>query len=829
MTMKWFDWSSRVWTLLLGLTLLLWGASPLSLVAQDGILDLSLELDDEEDEPAEDPDEADVSVDLLLGGDSNASDIAADSPLILEPDENDSGPAPAPTAPQGSTADTPQKQLEEDFKDYLQYAVMGRFQPADAFAQSLLENPLLTPKLTQEGADQLVALTKKYERSEEMLRTLVSRAGIGENAAEVQRLIDESYRMQRMKPELILQNIRLLAGSPMEWKVGLDRLRDSGEYAIPWMLVTLADAEEKDLHPFVIRALPQLGKRTVEALIVGLQHSDPNVRAVVAITLGKLGYPRALPYLKKHTLDLEENVAVRDAAAASIQMIVESDPGARELPADILFAQLAERYYADAQTLRPDPREDRANVWFMQRGVLSPIEVPRDVYRYVMCMRTTEESLALAPNRVSVAALWLAANLQRESALGLDVESGEKPNGEVPDNTRPPNYPRSLYFARALGPRICQLTLRRAVTDLDRDVALGAIAGLRENAGPAGLTSAADPEGLSLAGALAFPELYVRIRAALAMGRALPPMAFRGAEQVVPVLASALNLKGDRYFLVVEPDERVRRAIVDGLGAEGISVISGDRLPQALDRAHAEFSHLDGLILASNMSTPSVYDAIQTLNEDTRFSLAPIVVLIKQGDAIKTDPIRELDPRVGLVLDASVGQDIDPGVAEALLDEQTRVAERYQHQSISPELGLELALEAAHTLRLIAESGRTPFDTGRASRELIQALTYDSEELRIAAGRSLALIDDPKAQQAIATLALDPSQSESLRIAQFDALSESARHFGARLMNDQVTALMEQGMNEPNLALRTAAGKALGAMNLSVAESAQIILAQPEP
>lgn len=835
---KWFDPSGRAWTTFVGLALVVMANSTVRLRAQETPIELDLTLEGEEAETEETTIDLESSLDQDVD-EPDTSDAAGTSDerplLILEstPDERETtiaAPTPAAPTPDASSpeAQTPGQKLESDFKDFLQLAVMGRFDEADAFAQSLLAHPSLSPELTAEGANQLVTLTNKYNKSLEMLNILVNKAGIGDNAASVMRLIDESFRRQRMNPQRILANIELLNGSPMERKVALDRLIDSGEYAVPWMLETIENADKKELHPFVIRALPLLGNRAVNPLIVGLRHEDANIRAVAATVLGKIGYPRALPWLQKHASDLEENIAVRNAAAEAIHLIVVNDPASREMSADALFADLAEQYYADADSLRPDPREDRANVWFMRQGVLMPIEVPRDIYRFVMCMRCSEASLELAPSRTEMAALWLAANLKREAAIGLDVESADPVENGL-DLTRPGNFPRSLYFARALGARVGQFTLHRAVNDLDREVALGVIAGLQDNAGPAALVEPADPRGLSLAAALDFPDLYVRIRAALALGRALPPMMFRGAEDVVPVLASALNLKGDRFYLVVEPDDGSRRVLVDGLSSAGAGVIAAKHLTQALDDAHRELMHLDGIFLSSDMDTPSVHDAIRQLNQDTRFSLAPVVVLIKRGDALMAEQVRAMDARVGFVLDSSETDTMDAAIVGHLLEETADIADAYQHEPFTPERGLELALASARTLRLIAESNATPFDTRPAQQDLIRALTYNAEELQIAAAAALALIDSPEAQQAIATFALDPGQTESLRIAMFGSLAESARRFGSELRDDQVKELTAQGMNDPNLTLRTAASKALGAMNFPTEVSADVILAQPEP
>lgn len=719
------------------------------------------------------------------------------------------------------------RRMEADFRSYLQFAVMGRFDESDAFASSLLEHPDLTPELTDAGADGLIMLTEKYDRSLETLQLIMVNTEIGENAARVMDLVARAHKIQRMRPSRIRGNIALLNGTPMQRKVGLERLIESGEYAVPWMLETLADPDEKELYPFIVRALPSLGKRALNPLIEGLGIEDPRIRGLVVQTLGRIGYPQALPYLQRIVEDPDENPAVRDAAVMAVRDIIVSDPSVREQKAADLFVDLAEQYYANEESLQPDPREPAANVWFLRRGFLVPVEVPHNIYMVVMCMRAAEDALALSPDRPSVIALWLAANFRREAGMGLDVQSEEVV--ETLDMTRPFEFPRSVYFARIFGPRVAQISLHRGVRDRDRNVALGSIAALNVTAGPAAMVEPADPGGLSLAAALSFPDTLVRIRAGLALGGALPTSGFRGSEHVVPVLASALSLSGVRHYLVVEPNTRAREAIVGELTREGARVVAADRLTPALEQAHRELTHLDGIVLATDIRGPHVIEALRQLDRDPRFSLAPIVLLVKRDDALLGNQAREADPRIGLVFDTS-----DDGLPPADVLDQLRtqiehVAPRFGYEPLTGELALELALGAARTLHTIAVSGTPVLDTAVAETALIQALSQPDENLRVACARALSLIGSADAQEAIASVALDPAEGESLRIAAYDALAESARRFGARLHEGQTQELIEQATTDPNLTLRTAASQTMGAMNLPGQTAAEIILAQPKP
>lgn len=730
---------------------------------------------------------------------------------------------PAPEAPPPEAGDW--KRLEDDFANFLHFSVIGRFDVADGIAKSLLKHPDLNP-MSDAGAEHLLELSRKYENSLDTLLLLISNPQVGANAKSILDLVNEAHHRARKNVARIKENIARLAGSPTQREFGRDQLMESGEYAVPWMLEALVDQERSQLQPFILRTLPQLGRQAVNPLVQALGSDNEIVRRFTAQTLGQIGYPQALPYLKLVAENEKENGAVRQAAVEAIQRIVVSDPGAREAGAAQLFLMLAEQYYAGVESVSADPRSSQVNVWYPAGASVTAVPVPGAIYNAVMCMRCCETTLALTKDQPVAAALWLAANFRREANLGLDVQTEEPVQTE--DLTRPPDYPRSIYFARSAGTDLTLIALRRGLVDADRNVALGAIAGLSVTAGPAAMTSAADGGTTSLVAALSFPDLLVRIRAALALGKALPEEAFRGSEDVVRVLAGALSLTGKQYFLVVDAEAALRDGLATELGRQGATVIAAARLDEGLARAAGEFTHLDGILLASDLQAPTVIEAIRTVKQNERFALAPMLVYVKKSDNLIADRIAGEDARVGTVFVVNGEGGTGPvELAEALAKQYPRVAGKYGHAPLSPELSLNLAMDAAETLRMIAVRRSRVFDLRIAEQSLTGALAHPSEELRTAALRVLALLDSPSAQRAIAAVALADDQSEALRIAAFAALADSGRHFGARLEPAALQALVKQTLSSSNLVLRTAASQALGALNPPGTKAADIILAQP--
>ncbi len=752
---------------------------------------------------------------------------APESPSVdLPAPDTNAAAAPGTETPATAPAEGPEikadSTLEDLFANYLHFALVGQFDVADRYGQALLKHPQVSPQLTKEGGEQMLALSEKYRNSIETLLLMINNTPIAENAKKVLEIIRQSHAQARMNPQRITENIKLLAGTPMQYSVGLERLVESGEYAVPWMIDVLADPRQQNLQPFVVRALPALGKKAVNPLVVALSIKNPAVQGVVAQALGRIGYPQALPYLARLAEDPQTNSAVRDAAVEAIQQIVVADPGVKARPAAELFQDLAEKYYANIESLQPDPREDRANVWVVQETILKPIEVPREIYQYVMAMETAQASLAINREQPAVIALWLAANFHREAELGLDVASGAP--AQTNDLTRPQDFPRSIYFARTAGPRYSQMALGRAVHDRDAVVALGSIAALHVTAGPATMVEPEAKEGISLAAALSFPDVLVRIRAALALGQALPQEPFRDAREVVPVLASALQLTGQKVYVVADPVEATRKQIAGDLERGGATVFAAERFGDAMEAAHRKVSHVDGIFITSDIQRPNPVEAVRALAGDSQFALAPVVMVVKPDGTMMIERVAAADKRVGTVL---MTADNAGGVAEQLLARRGELATEFGGRELSPEVSVALALESARTLRDIAVNRSPVFDIAGAESSLILALAHPSEELRIASAGALALIDSAPAQRAIATVALNPQQTETLRTAAYGALAESARRFGSKLEPPAMEKLFNAATTDPNLPLRTAASQALGAMNPPGRPVADIILSQP--
>lgn len=705
-----------------------------------------------------------------------------------------------------------QKTLAEDG---LHMAVVGRFNYADANFKALIDSnpdPVALLELVRYNANRQDTLVK-----------LINNTEVGASAKAFLELLVRGEELLRRDPYEIVTNIKKLGGSPRMAYNATNRLKNSGEYAIPHLIQALQDSARKNLHPAIIQVIPQIGRGGLNPLVQALGMSDDVTKGILISAIAKIGYKQAVPYLAKLSADSKQSGEVR---AAADQALVSLGAGGSIEPAP-LFYELADLYYADTESLQADPRSEEANVWYLRGNDLKYIPVPRAIFNDIMSMRSCEEALILKPDHDPAVALWLASNYRREAKLGLDVESDQPSPFEAKDSTRPENYPRSIYFGRSAGAKYNHIVLGRAYERRESGVALGAIAALRETAGEPGLIGSEDIKQ-PLVQCLSFPNRQVRVKAALALGAALPKMPFSGCENVVAVLSEALLQSGRQAALVVDADDGLRNKLQALLRASGYECAVGATLYEAIQAGKdAGLPSFDLILLGSDIAQPNAAEAIAELRKGFETSATPILVVAKEDGVAGASRLAR--DSVGVeVLDAFI---IDLGDGEKISEMvSSRISRASQSLGMTPlgkDMSLDLAIQSSQVLRLIAESNLKVYDPSKAAPALIGSLKSPSEILRTQSGRTLALIGNVESQEAVAEYAMDASRGQPERIAAFASLAESARRNGSLIGEREVVSrLIEFTLNETDLVLRSAASKAMGALNLPSNKAGDIIRAQ---
>jgi hypothetical protein len=221
--------------------------------------------------------------------------------------------------------------LEDSFNDFLHYTKIGRFDLAKGYAQALLESspdPVQLFELSEQNPAGFSFLQRVNETAPD--------AELAELAGKVLAIIDQGRFIRRQNPKIIVDEIKRLSTTERGKLTAVSRLKNAGEYAIPYMLDAIADDSRQDELANIVWALPQIGRPAIRPLVAALQTEDVVVKTEIIRALGGAGYPQSLAYLK-YIVEKDGSDELRGLAADSIKQI---DPAAMSASSAELFFRL---------------------------------------------------------------------------------------------------------------------------------------------------------------------------------------------------------------------------------------------------------------------------------------------------------------------------------------------------------------------------------------------------------------------------------------------------------------------------------------------------------
>jgi len=482
---------------------------------------------------------------------------------------------------------------EDNWNDFLHYTAIGRFDLAAGFARKLIESnpdPVVLLALSEANPNGYGILLKMRSTSEELK----------EVSGQILDIIEQGRFIRRTDAKIIMQEIKRLSSTIRGRLAAEQRLKNAGEYVIPYMLEALADESRKDEVANIADALGKIGRDAIRPLVSALQMDSAAVKGEIIRALGEIGYPQSLGYLK-YVAENDRSEQLRGLAFETIEKI---DPSAAKLPAAQLLFSLAEGYYYHTESLAPAADYDFANIWFWEQGSQSLVrqEVDKAYFNELMAMRTCEWALKADENLGKAIALWLAAFFKAESAgLAQPAYFGI-------------GHADAMTYATTAGPEYLHQALERALNENNAYVALGVVEALAANAGEKSLLRRVGTEQ-PLVKALSFDDLAVRYSAAIAIGAAGPASDFMGSKLIVENLAEAVGRKGaeelgddlaDEYAIrAVEVMNKLavaRNEVVDLLQALPVLV-------EATKSSWAQMQNLAGEVLA-RLDSPDAQRAI---------------------------------------------------------------------------------------------------------------------------------------------------------------------------------------------------------------------------
>ena len=157
------------------------------------------------------------------------------------------------------------RSLEEDWNDFLHYTKIGRLDLAAGYAQAVLESdpdPLELLALSEANPQGYAILLKVNESTPDAKLTGLT--------GKILDIIEQGRFIRRAEPKIIVAEIKRLSGTTRGRLAAVKRLRNSGEYAIMYMLDAIADDSRKEELPNVVWALSQIGRDSIRPLVAAL-------------------------------------------------------------------------------------------------------------------------------------------------------------------------------------------------------------------------------------------------------------------------------------------------------------------------------------------------------------------------------------------------------------------------------------------------------------------------------------------------------------------------------------------------------------------------------
>ena len=137
------------------------------------------------------------------------------------------------------------------------------------------------------------------------------------------------------------------------------------------------------------------------------------------------------------------------------------------------------------------------------------------------------------------------------------------------------------------------------------------------------------------------------------------------------------------------------------------------------------------------------------------------------------------------------------------------------------------ALRAISTMLSLAVTRNNVVDLSQARDALIQATTDPRTQMQMLAGQTLAHLQSPDAQHAIAAMALNEDNSSDIRNIAFQSLATSAKRNANLLAGDQIDAIYALiSSDQTDARLRVNAATAYGALNLPSRRVKELIIDQ---
>jgi HEAT repeat protein len=575
-------------------------------------------------------------------------------------------------------------------------------------------------------------------------------------------------------------------------RAGLQLAAMAGDHAVPELLPHLASADAETVVNAIF-ALHYVGGEAVLPLAEAMESDDARLRAYVAVVLGDLRDPRALPVLRRAAMhDADENVK-----AKATEAIAKIRAGGPPVSAADSFVRMGERYLAGDPGVLTE-LDETFNLWRWEDGALVAHQVPRAFHGYELAVDHATSALALEP--------------AHRGARSLLVRSlaAQKIEGALLGEQAPEAAARALDVAALQGFSAASDALADAMATRQWDVATEVTRVLQATYDRRPLA------GHPLGAALAAPDRRLRYAAAVALLRMSPPGPFENSQQVPALGAQAASEVALRQVLVIDDHDDARARLLMDLREAGYLVADDSDGFRGVARAKT-MPALDVIVVRADLGDPSntiptyryrsSLSVIDEILADARTRDARIVVVAGGENPERLEATKAfLTQKYG---DKVAGFIEEPLVASAYLP-TVEAAVGKGEDGPDRQRALVLAADAAAAFAE-ANTGCTAWDFRIAIEPLATgAAEGPSPEIRMAAVRALGNLR-AGGGAALAAVLRSGDAPEELKVA-------AARSLGEVLSvvppgEGEVEALVEAAKGEGAVAAE--AMKALGKAKLT--------------
>jgi hypothetical protein len=287
-------------------------------------------------------------------------------------------------APAAATAD--RTRLAEAAANYVHNVMIAKPDAASAAAAILNADGVDAAELADavDGADLAKRIDDAFRRSRQM-------PGVADASAALETKLEAGRQALARKVDRIEAAVKMLTGPMRGQMIAKDRLLAAGEYAVPALLREVVSGRDPGMEAAATRMLIEMRRQASLPLALAIGSLDPAAQRKVAVILGQLGYPVAIPALLDLAQSKKVTPDVSEAALAAVRAL-----GGTDRPAHEAYAEQAYAFLTREDSLAAFPSQPTQNIWkWTEFGGLSSDEVSTSVYFDVMAMFMSRRALEL--------------------------------------------------------------------------------------------------------------------------------------------------------------------------------------------------------------------------------------------------------------------------------------------------------------------------------------------------------------------------------------------------------------------------------------------------